>query len=53
MAYALPRTTVPDERGTPAYWLDAAYEQRAETTARQQLAKAGFRLAAMLDAALR
>jgi hypothetical protein len=50
VAYALPATTVPDERGTPVYRLDAAYEQQAETTVRQQLAKAGFRLAALLNA---
>jgi len=51
--YALPSTAVPNEHGTPAYALDKAYEQRAEATARQQLAKAGFRLAALRDAAFR
>ncbi|MBY0253292.1 MAG: S1/P1 nuclease [Methylobacterium organophilum] len=53
VAYALPGTTVPDERGTPAYRLDAAYEDRAEATARIQLTRAGFRLATLLNAALR
>ena len=52
VAYALPSTTVPDEHGTPAYALDEAYEQRAAVTAREQLAKAGFRLAALLNATL-
>lgn len=52
-AYALPSATVPDEHGTPAYALDEAYEQRATATAREQLAKAGFRLATLLNAALR
>ncbi|WP_071000357.1 S1/P1 nuclease [Methylobacterium sp. C1] len=51
-AYALPTATVPDEHGTPAYRLDEAYERRASATAREQLAKAGFRLAALLNAAL-
>ncbi|MGH1590123.1 S1/P1 nuclease [Methylobacterium phyllosphaerae] len=53
VVYALPSTAVSDEHGTPAYTLDQAYEQRAEATARQQLAKAGFRLAALLNAAFR
>ena len=53
VAYALPTSTVPDEHGTPAYVLDEAYGMRAEDTARQQLAKAGFRLAALINAAFR
>jgi hypothetical protein len=52
VAYALPTATVPDEHGTPAYVLDDAYEQRAAAAAREQLAKAGSRLAALLNAAL-
>jgi hypothetical protein len=53
VAYALPSATVPDEHGTPAYALDDAYGARAEEAARQQLAKAGFRLAKLLNDALR
>ena len=53
VAYALPARTQPDEHGKPAYRLDAAYEQRAQASAREQLAKAGVRLAALLNAALR
>ncbi|MBN4096074.1 S1/P1 nuclease [Methylobacterium sp. OT2] len=52
VAYALPTSTVPDEHGTPAYALDEAYGARAEATAREQLAKAGFRLARILNEAL-
>lgn len=52
IAYALPTATVPDEHGTPAYVLNEGYEQRAAETAREQLAKAGYRLAALLNAAL-
>jgi hypothetical protein len=53
VAYALPTATVPDEHGTPAYVLDDNYGARAEETARKQLAKAGFRLAALINAAFR
>ncbi len=53
VAYAFPPETEPDEHGTPAHRLDADYETRSEATARTQLAKAGFRLAALLNAALR
>lgn len=52
VAYALPNMTVPDEHGTPAYVLDEAYGARAEATAREQLAKVGFRLAKLLNEAL-
>ena len=53
VAYAFPPETEPDEHGIPAHHLDAAYEARSEVTVRTQLAKAGFRLAALLNAALR
>lgn len=53
VAYALPNATVPDEHGTPAYLLDEAYGLKAEETARQQLAKAGFRLTKLFNEALR
>lgn len=53
VAYALPASGEPDAHGAPAYRLDAAYEAAAEAAAREQLAKAGFRLAALLNAALR
>lgn len=42
-----------DERGGKTARLDAAYEQRALPVAREQLAKAGVRLAAVLNNALR
>lgn len=53
VAYAFPPETESDEHGTPAHRLSANYEAKAEATARTQLAKAGFRLAALLNAAFR
>ena len=53
VAYGFPPETEPDEHGIPAHRLNAAYEAMSEITARTQLAKAGFRLAAVLNAALR
>lgn len=38
--------------GKPVYRIDAAYERMAIATAREQLAKAGLRLAALLNGAL-
>ncbi len=44
---------VPDEHGTEVLELDAAYEQRALAAVREQLMRAGVRLARLLNAALR
>lgn len=44
---------VPDERGDEVLELDAAYELRALPVVREQLARAGVRLATLLDAALK
>ncbi|GEN00365.1 hypothetical protein MRA01_49040 [Methylobacterium radiotolerans] len=51
--YALPTAIAPDEHWAPAYMLDGAYAVRAQETARQQFAKAGFRLIRLLNQALR
>ena len=46
-------STVPDEHGIPAIRLDAVYDQRALPVVREQLSRAGVRLARLLDAALK
>jgi S1/P1 Nuclease len=52
VAYKLP-PTIPDERGHRCSELTPQYEDQALATAREQLAKAGIRLAAILNQALR
>ena len=44
---------VPDERSQPCFELTPQYEDAALTTAREQLAKAGMRLALILNQSLR
>ena len=51
VAYALP-PSVPDERGNDCSELTPEYEDQALATVREQLAKAGMRLALMLNQAL-
>lgn len=53
VAYRLPASTVTDTASTPAYRLDVTYEIPAVDAARQQLGRAGVRLAVLLNAALR
>ena len=43
----------PDEHGQPTLKLDAVYDQRALPVVREQLARAGVRLAKLLNAALK
>ena len=53
VAYAVPTKTETDAGGTAAHRLDADYEASAADAARTQLARAGVRLAVLLNAALR
>lgn len=53
VAYRLPPAAGSDARGRPIHRLSETYEHAAVASAREQLAKAGFRLAALLNAALR
>lgn len=53
VAYKLPQPPVPDERGSPAYRIDQEYEKQALGAVREQLAKAGMRLAMVLNQALK
>lgn len=53
VAYRLPPAAGSDARGRPIHRLSEDYERAAAASAREQLAKAGFRLAALLNAALR
>lgn len=51
-AYRLPALPAEDARGQDAFLLDAAYQRRARAVASEQLAKAGCRLAMILNRAL-
>jgi hypothetical protein len=51
VAYKLP-PTVPNERGRPCFELTPQYDDQALETVREQLAKAGIRLATTLNQAL-
>jgi hypothetical protein len=53
VAYALPGETESDAHGDTAYRLDAAYEQAAVPAASLQIARAGIRLARVLNEAFR
>lgn len=53
VAYALSQKAGVDGAGKPVYQIDATYEQAARTTAREQMAKAGIRLAGLLNGALK
>jgi hypothetical protein len=53
VAYALPQRAGTDGSGRPVYRIDAAYERTATAAAREQMAKAGIRLAGLLNGAFR
>jgi hypothetical protein len=52
-AYDLPRQRVRDSNGNLAFPLSADYEQSARHAVKEQLAKAGMRLAFVLNESLR
>jgi hypothetical protein len=52
-AYALSQQAGTDTAGKPVYRIDADYERAARAVAREQMAKAGIRLAGLLNGALR
>lgn len=53
VAYRVGQQVGTSRDNTPVYRIDAAYERVATATAREQIAKAGLRLAGLLNGALR
>lgn len=53
VAYALSQQAGVDGAGRPVYRIDAAYEQAATAAVREQMAKAGIRLAGLLNGAFK
>lgn len=53
VAYALSQKGGVDGAGRPVYRIDAAYERAATAAAREQMAKAGIRLAGLLNGAFK